>query len=131
MPRAQDDPVSSSDNRSRDAATDSTNSYARASREPLASDRTSQKPGITFAAQDKLPKLPIPDLESSCRQYVESLKALQTPREHEDSAAAVQDFLKHEGPILQERLKKYSTGKTSYIEQFCTQPQFNPDLDRC
>jgi len=27
--------------------------------------------------------------------------------------------LKSEGPELQERLKKYANGKTSYIEQFC------------
>ena len=83
-------------------------------------DRARRKPGITFAAQDRLPKLPIPELEDTCRQYVESLRLLQSEREHEDTAAAVQDFLRAEGPVLQERLRKYSTGKSSYIEQFCT-----------
>lgn len=74
---------------------------------------------ITFANQDKLPKLPIPDLESTCQKYLDSLKPLQSSREQNDTAAAVQDFLKGEGLELQARLKKYATGKTSYIEQFC------------
>ena len=88
-------------------------------REPLATGIPKSKPGITFAAQDQLPKLPIPELESSCKQYLEALAPLQSDREHEESVAAVHDFLKAEGPELQDRLKKYSTGKSSYIEQFC------------
>ena len=80
---------------------------------------TSESHGITFANQDSLPKLPIPDLEVSCRRYLESLAPLQTPREHEDTKAAVQDFLKTDGPELQERLKTYASSKTSFIEQFC------------
>ena len=93
--------------------------YTESQREPLASQQSKPKPGITFAAQDSLPKLPIPELEGSCKKYLESLKPLQSAREHAESVAAVQDFMKNEGPELQERLKKYATGKTSYIEQFC------------
>lgn len=78
------------------------------------------KNGITFAGQDMLPKLPIPDLESTCQNYVEALKPLQTHREQRNTAAAVREFLRSEGPELQSRLKKYASGKTSYIEQFCT-----------
>jgi carnitine O-acetyltransferase len=77
------------------------------------------KRGITFAHEDNLPRLPIPDLESSCKKYLEALRPLQTGREQEESAAAVQEFLKSDGPELQERLKKYAGDKTSYIEQFC------------
>jgi carnitine O-acetyltransferase len=77
------------------------------------------KQGVTFTNQDSLPKLPIPDLESTCRKYIESLVPLQTPREHEETKASVYDFLKSEGPELQEKLKKYASYKTSYIEQFC------------
>lgn len=76
--------------------------------------------GITFEGQDKLPKLPIPDLESTCQNYLEALKPLQTNWEQHNTAAAVQEFLSSEGPELQSRLKKYASGKTSYIEQFCT-----------
>ena len=94
--------------------------YSHSQREPLASHKPQHKPGITFAAQDKLAKLPIPELESTCKKYLGALKPLQSEREHEDTTAAVNEFLKRDGPELQERLKKYATGKTSYIEQFCT-----------
>ena len=76
--------------------------------------------GITFAGQDGLPKLPIPDLESTCKKYLESLKPMQSPREHSDTTFAIQEFLAQDGPELQEKLKTYAQGKTSYIEQFCT-----------
>lgn len=81
----------------------------------------------TFANQDSLPKLPIPDLESTCQKYIESLAPLQTLREHDDTRASVQDFLKVDGPELQEKLKKYASSKTSYIEQFCKLTRFNRD----
>ncbi|KAK7746828.1 carnitine O-acetyltransferase yat1 [Cytospora paraplurivora] len=84
-------------------------------------------PGVTFAHQDKLPKLPIPDLESSCKKYLAALKPLQSAREHSDTRQAVQEFLKHEGPELQEKLKKYAEGKTSYIEQFWYDSYLNYD----
>ncbi len=93
--------------------------YSSEQREPLATHKPDHKPGITFAAQEKLPKLPIPDLEGSLKKYTEALKPLQSNREQEETAAAVADFAKHDGPELQARLKKYATGKTSYIEQFC------------
>lgn len=95
------------------------NSFSNAAQHPMSSDKPKISPGITFAAEDKLPKLPIPDLESSCKKYLQALKPLQTPREHSDTKAAVDEFLRSEGPELQEKLKKYATGKTSYIEQFC------------
>lgn len=93
--------------------------YSDPEKQPLASHGQAHKPGITFAGQEKLPKLPIPDLENTCKNYLAALKPLQSHREHEETAAAVQEFLKSEGPELQEKLKKYATGKSSYIEQFC------------
>lgn len=78
-----------------------------------------KKQGLTFANQDSLPKLPIPELEDTCRRHLDALAALQSPREHEESKAAVQEFLKTDGPQLQEKLKNYATSKTSFIEQFC------------
>jgi carnitine O-acetyltransferase len=75
--------------------------------------------GITFAAQDDLPKLPIPDLDHTCRKYLAALKPLQGQREHAETKLAVHDFLKHDGQELQDKLKSYAQGKTSYIEQFC------------
>jgi carnitine O-acetyltransferase len=75
--------------------------------------------GRTFAAQDKLPKLPVPTLESSCRRYLEALKPLQSAQEHEASATAVQTFLQGEGPILQAQLKEYDRSQANYFEHFC------------
>lgn len=92
---------------------------------PAPDASSKEKKGLTFANQDSLPKLPIPDLEDTCKRYLESLSALQTPREQEESKAAVYDFLKTDGPVLQEKLKNYASSKTSYIEQFCT---FDPLL---
>ena len=80
---------------------------------------SSKKKGSTFANQESLPKLPVPDLEGTCKKYIEALSALQTPREQEETKASVQDFLKSDGPVLQEKLKNYASSKTSYIEQFC------------
>lgn len=85
----------------------------------FASDQPNHRQGITFAAQDKLPKLPIPELESTTSKYLAALKPLQSHREHAETKQAVEEFLRSEGPELQERLKKYANGKTSYIEQFC------------
>ncbi|KAL5049728.1 hypothetical protein BDW71DRAFT_153426 [Aspergillus fruticulosus] len=86
-----------------------------------------KKGGITFAHQDSLPKLPIPDLESTCKKYLDALSPLQTPKEQEETRAAVRTFLKGEGPGLQERLQKYATSQTSYIEQFWYDSYLNYD----
>jgi carnitine O-acetyltransferase len=89
------------------------------------------RPGITFAHQDSLPKLPITELEGVCRKYLEAVKPLQTKREHADTVAAVREFLKTDGPELQERLKKYANNKSSYIEQFCKPNIDTPRVERC
>ena len=101
---------------SRDARKHSTSMASTPQSEP---EQKSGKGGVTYAYQDKLPKLPIPDLEQTCQRYLAALKPLQSPREHADTKRAVQEFLRNEGPELNERLKKYAEGKTSYIEQFC------------
>ena len=77
------------------------------------------KPGVTYASQDNLSKLPIQELPVVCKKYLEAVKPLQTKREHAETVAAVREFLKTDGPELQERLKKYASDKSSYIEQFC------------
>lgn len=75
--------------------------------------------GITFAAQHKLPKLPLPSLESSCTRYLEALKPLQSIEEQEASAAAVRNFVCEEGPILQAQLREYDASHANYFEHFC------------
>ncbi|KIH91480.1 carnitine O-acetyltransferase [Sporothrix brasiliensis 5110] len=83
--------------------------------------------GITFAHQDKLPKLPIPELEKTCQKYLSVLRPLQTSREHAETRHAVDEFLRNEGPELQEKLKSYAEGRTSYIEQFWYDSYLNFD----
>lgn len=92
-------------------------STASSIKEPIA--RPSPGAGSTFAYQDGLPKLPIPELADTCRKYLDAVRPLQTDREHQETKAAVREFLKTDGPELHERLKKYANGKSSYIEQFC------------
>ncbi|KAH7321052.1 Choline/Carnitine o-acyltransferase-domain-containing protein [Stachybotrys elegans] len=96
-------------------------------RVPMAESNRNGEGGITYASQDKLPKLPIPDLDPTLKKYLAALKPLQTPREHADTQNAVSQFLKHEGPELQEKLKRYAEGKSSYIEQFWYDSYLNFD----
>ena len=116
---AQQPQTASDSGRSLEGVKKVSEGFTKDQKEPLASNQPHHKQGITFAAQDRLPKLPIPDLESSTTKYLAALKPLQTPREYAETQQAVDEFLKSEGPELQERLKKYANGKTSYIEQFC------------
>lgn len=103
-----------------EAAKDAQQAFSPKDQAPLAnSTNPNSKPGITFASQDKLPKLPIPELDSSCKKYLAALKPLQSAKEHNDTQHAVEDFLKSDGAVLQEKLKKYASGKANYIEQFC------------
>jgi hypothetical protein len=46
--------------------------------EPSQEDKKSVSGGVTFAHQDKLPKLPIPDLKDTCHKYLDALKPLST-----------------------------------------------------
>lgn len=100
------------------------NQYTEEQRKPLASHAPDIQQGITFAAQESLPKLPIPDLENTIAKYLKALKPLQPPREYAETQQAAEEFLKGDGPELNEKLKKYANGKTSYIEQFCESSQY-------
>lgn len=109
----------------RDSAPRPNGDYTRV---PMATyHETKKEGGLTFSGQDKLPKLPIPDLADTCRRYIESLHPLQTPRERAETRFAVDEFLKADGPELQEKLKQYAQGKTSYIEQFWYDSYLNYD----
>ncbi|CAO3635783.1 unnamed protein product [Cunninghamella echinulata] len=74
--------------------------------------------GETFKYQNKLPKLPIPNLKDTTDRYLSALQPLQTTQGHERTKEAVNQFLENEGPILQEKLQSYATTKSSYIEEF-------------
>lgn len=120
--------MASDQKRSMANAKEVTQDFDKSKQEPLAASKDqASKPGITFAAQDSLPKLPIPDLESTVKKYLKALDPLQTAREHADTERAVTEFLRTDGPGLQEKLKGYAEGQSSYIEQFCTYPR----LEEC
>jgi carnitine O-acetyltransferase len=101
------------------AAIDAAGIFPRNGPDPSARSWGHHGSGITFAAQHKLPKLPLPTLESSCKRYLEALKPLQSAQEQEASAAAVQNFVDGEGPILQAQLKEYDNSQANYFEHFC------------
>lgn len=114
--------------RSEASAKESAQSFPSEAKSPLASHTNpNSKPGITFAHQDKLPQLPIPDLDGSCKKYLASLKPLQSPKEHSDSVQSINEFLRSDGPVLQDKLKKYASGKANYIEQFWYDSYLNFD----
>ena len=100
-------------------------------KEDTAHNRVKHGRGVTFAHQDELPKLPIPDLEGTMKKYLDVLKPLQNKREQQDTTAVVENFLRNEGPELQARLKRYASGKTSYIEQFCKSTHCGGGLKLC
>jgi len=72
-----------------------------------------QHPNKTFMNQGKLPKLPVPNLEDTCKRYLRALEGLQDRDEHEVTKRAVDEFLHGEGPRIQERLKAWASTKDS------------------
>ena len=71
----------------------------------------------TFARQSELPKLPVPPLEDTCRRYLKALEGLQDPRDHEDTKRAVEDFLRGDGPRIQQRLQAWAEDKARYAHK--------------
>ena len=69
----------------------------------------------TFARQGELPSLPIPPLEETCRRYLRALEGLQEPREHAETKRAVEEFLHHDGPRVQEKLREYAKDKARCV----------------
>lgn len=69
-------------------------------------------------AQANLPKLPVPELEETCRRYLAALQELQDEDEHEATKKAVDDFLHGDGPRIQAKLKEWAASQDSYIEEF-------------
>ena len=69
----------------------------------------------TLAFQDKLPKLPIPSLEDTCNRYLRALEALQDEKDHENTKAAVKQFLETDGPVLHGILGEYAKDKARFV----------------
>ena len=82
---------------------------------PVSKFQDHPQPSRTFARQDERPKLPVPSLEDTCARYLRSLEGLQDPRDHEETRRAVEDFLRGDGPRIQERLVEWANDKARYV----------------
>lgn len=82
----------------------------------------------TYSYQNQLQKLPIPDLEETCKNYLSVLRPLQTEKEYEKTVEAVAKFMKDgTGRYLDSELRKYAETRNSYIEQFWYDAYLNYD----
>lgn len=82
----------------------------------------------TFQYQSTLKKLPIPDLQSTCKNYLEILEPLQNESEHEKTVLAVKQFLNNPfSKKIDDKLREYSKNKMSYIEEFWYEAYLNYD----
>lgn len=87
----------------------------------------------TFAAQNDLPRLPIPTLDETLDKLPKVLSALQTPEQQDETMAIVEEFRTGEGPRLQALLEKYeeegvaSGSIGSYVEEFWNDSYLAPD----
>ena len=76
-------------------------------------------PGPTFAAQPKLPKLPIPELEQTLRKLRESLKTVaHSAQEYDAAANKIDEFARGLAPSLHERLSKRRDGSDHWLEEW-------------
>jgi carnitine O-acetyltransferase len=91
------------------------------------------EPGITFANQDELPRLPIPSLAETLNKFLQFLEALQTKQQKQEAQQVVLEFIQRDGPKLQELLIAYETEGVekgvlgSYIEEFWNDSYLVPD----
>lgn len=75
-----------------------------------------------FRFQDRLPRLPVPDLGETCAFYLQLVEPLQTPSEHETTRQAVEEFMRPGGvgEELQRRLvrRRDTPGIANWLEAF-------------
>ncbi|KAJ2476969.1 Carnitine O-acetyltransferase mitochondrial [Coemansia sp. RSA 2131] len=77
--------------------------------------------GVLFAQQGQLPKLPVPDLESTLQKYVESLEPVLSASEYKHSAQIVAEFGRSaQAQELQRRLKARAAEpeRASWLEEW-------------
>lgn len=76
-------------------------------------------PGPTFAAQAKLQKLPVPELEQTLRKIKESLKPIaHSEEEYNATVVKVDDFARGLAPKLHERLLKRRDDTDHWLEEW-------------
>lgn len=91
------------------------------------------KPGITYAGQPNLPRLPIPSLEETLERFPDLVTAIVKKEEMEELRKEVTKFLETDGPVVQKLLMEYEQkgreeGKVgSFVEEFWTDAYLTPD----
>lgn len=79
-------------------------------------DRTD---GSLPGADAELPRLPLPELDYTCAQFVAWAGPLLTDDELRDTETAVAQFLAGPGPVLQDALEQYdASGVDSWLDEF-------------
>ena len=96
--------------------------------------RYSKRSSVTYRGQFELPPLPVPSLDETLNKFLSCLEALHEDEEERvEAQQIVLDFMKEDGPKLQELLVEYDrigrdTGEIgSYIEQFWNESYLAPD----
>jgi|GEM_PF-356318 len=73
----------------------------------------------TFRFQETLPQLPIPDIQDTCKWFLEAALPLATDESQTQEAKdAVNEFLANEGPLMQSSLQRYATTQENYVDSF-------------
>ncbi|CAI6355523.1 unnamed protein product [Macrosiphum euphorbiae] len=71
----------------------------------------------TMHFQRSLPRLPVPELKSTCQRYLKAQLPLLSENDYLRTKDVVENFVQNDGPLLQEMLKKKNNlnKDTSYI----------------
>ncbi|CAH0481860.1 unnamed protein product [Peronospora belbahrii] len=72
----------------------------------------------TMQYQDELPPLPLPPLEQTMDQYIQSCEPLLSPSEMEHTKAVCHDFLHGVGPQLHAILQERADSERNWIEEW-------------
>eukprot|EP01007_Sphenomonas_quadrangularis_P000046 NODE_101_length_2156_cov_130.728999_g74_i0.p1 GENE.NODE_101_length_2156_cov_130.728999_g74_i0~~NODE_101_length_2156_cov_130.728999_g74_i0.p1 ORF type:complete len:624 (+),score=171.87 NODE_101_length_2156_cov_130.728999_g74_i0:73-1944(+) len=85
----------------------------------VASPSTSRL-GSTFAHQDKLPPLPVPELNETCDKYIKWVAPILSADEHARTSQLVKEFASPSGvgPKLHAALLEWAKDKRNWLEPF-------------
>ncbi|PIK52014.1 putative peroxisomal carnitine O-octanoyltransferase [Apostichopus japonicus] len=72
----------------------------------------------TFQFEEDLPSLPVPSLEDSLQNYLDSVKVVVTPGEYEKTRRIVKEFEVNIGPKLHAELTKRAEKSKNWLEEW-------------
>ncbi|KAL1704128.1 acyltransferase ChoActase/COT/CPT [Schizophyllum commune] len=76
-------------------------------------------PGPAFAAQDSLPRLPVPPLPQTLERLKESLRPIShTQDDYKSVVDKIDWFAIQEGPVLQRRLEEHASTREHWLEEW-------------